>query len=483
MHFKLHLLLMIFTLALSSVDLQAQTVDVIYLVRENTIYAWSPDAEIRQIGEPIPGLSSVRLSPTGDHFLYTILREEVTLLLEAECPCGGPIPTGAEFWLMDAETGERTLIVGQPEIITDLGDVFYYDQAVWSPDGQHIAWVVSDLYIYDLATGLTTLTQEYIPSTALVSNIAGIKRWTPTGIWFEFVRYDDSHRPIYEGYHIYQPTGGMVAEIPAYAQLASLPQVDTQRPSTYRYWNGYSVDDNGVDSFVTHSLTGWQTFNLVTGETSPLNQGIIVQVASASPETSLRFYPTILTDDGGYIWEVYNAEGEILPVLRDEGTALSRDGSFLFTPVGAGIFTVINNQGEKTNVELPWSYDYSVAGHTKTLLERDTTHLWVSSHCSDSELPPRFRSVNPLVDDPLVAHVLGTTANNLRSEPGMAGENTGSIPGGSSIEILEGPVCADGLVWWYVEGMDEQRGWTAEGANNKYWLAPGCSVDYCESEG
>lgn len=42
------------------------------------------------------------------------------------------------------------------------------------------------------------------------------------------------------------------------------------------------------------------------------------------------------------------------------------------------------------------------------------------------------------------------------------------------IEILEGPICADGLVFWKIESesIPGGIGWTAEGDGKEYYLEP-----------
>jgi hypothetical protein len=64
-------------------------------------------------------------------------------------------------------------------------------------------------------------------------------------------------------------------------------------------------------------------------------------------------------------------------------------------------------------------------------------------------------------------------ANNLRAEPTTQGERIGFIPAGELFQVLGGPSCADGYVWWQVK-YDGAIGWTAEGnaANADYWLEP-----------
>lgn len=62
-------------------------------------------------------------------------------------------------------------------------------------------------------------------------------------------------------------------------------------------------------------------------------------------------------------------------------------------------------------------------------------------------------------------------ANRMRSEPSINGEVVGSIPPGSSFEVLDGPECANGFAWFEVE-FQGVVGWTAEGDSEDYWLEP-----------
>lgn len=65
----------------------------------------------------------------------------------------------------------------------------------------------------------------------------------------------------------------------------------------------------------------------------------------------------------------------------------------------------------------------------------------------------------------------GLGANALRSEPKRDSTQVGTLPEGAEFAVTSDPVCADGLVWFWVEagGMS---GWTAEGDANIYWLEP-----------
>lgn len=68
----------------------------------------------------------------------------------------------------------------------------------------------------------------------------------------------------------------------------------------------------------------------------------------------------------------------------------------------------------------------------------------------------------------------GGTPNRLRDAPSVGGTQIGTIQPGTTVSVLEGPVCEEvsRIVWWRVSD-DGVVGWTAEGQMpNDYFLAP-----------
>lgn len=61
--------------------------------------------------------------------------------------------------------------------------------------------------------------------------------------------------------------------------------------------------------------------------------------------------------------------------------------------------------------------------------------------------------------------------NRLRNEPSTQGLYLGNMAEGSLFDVLEGPQCSEGIVWWRIQYHDLQ-GWTAEGQGDEYWLQP-----------
>jgi len=64
--------------------------------------------------------------------------------------------------------------------------------------------------------------------------------------------------------------------------------------------------------------------------------------------------------------------------------------------------------------------------------------------------------------------------NRVRSEPVKANNTIGQVYPGAILRLLEGPVCADGLIFWKVSNatIPSGVGWTAEGDGKEYWLEP-----------
>ncbi|GAB4527180.1 MAG: hypothetical protein OHK0046_44710 [Anaerolineae bacterium] len=69
------------------------------------------------------------------------------------------------------------------------------------------------------------------------------------------------------------------------------------------------------------------------------------------------------------------------------------------------------------------------------------------------------------------ARVLPGQANNVRDSASTDGARLGQLTSGTVMDVLEGPVCAEGYTWWRVES-GAISGWTVEGADGEYWLEP-----------
>jgi hypothetical protein len=65
------------------------------------------------------------------------------------------------------------------------------------------------------------------------------------------------------------------------------------------------------------------------------------------------------------------------------------------------------------------------------------------------------------------------TANRVRETADRDGKIIGSIAPGESVQLLEGPNCTQGWIWWRVQSESTGlTGWTSEGDESGYWLVP-----------
>ncbi len=69
------------------------------------------------------------------------------------------------------------------------------------------------------------------------------------------------------------------------------------------------------------------------------------------------------------------------------------------------------------------------------------------------------------------AQVTPGAANRIRAQSNTNAEQTGQIPAGEIITILQGPQCEDGFLWWYIN-YDNREGWTVEANATEYFLQP-----------
>lgn len=63
--------------------------------------------------------------------------------------------------------------------------------------------------------------------------------------------------------------------------------------------------------------------------------------------------------------------------------------------------------------------------------------------------------------------------NRVRSQPNTSSDILGLLEVGEMMEIIGGPVCSQGWIWWEVRSLEKNlSGWTAEGDGKDYWLVP-----------
>jgi hypothetical protein len=99
-----------------------------------------------------------------------------------------------------------------------------------------------------------------------------------------------------------------------------------------------------------------------------------------------------------------------------------------------------------------------------TLTPTDST--WQA--CENVDYPSQLRvgMQAHVADDPPLP-------NRIRENPSTNAKILGYVDPGGIVEILEGPSCEEGWIWWRVKEIaTDLTGWTAEGDEDGYWLIP-----------
>ncbi len=62
--------------------------------------------------------------------------------------------------------------------------------------------------------------------------------------------------------------------------------------------------------------------------------------------------------------------------------------------------------------------------------------------------------------------------NRVRSDAGTNNSKLGDIDPGGYMDIIAGPKCVEGMIWWNVSGDNGITGWTVETDGGSFWLIP-----------
>lgn len=233
------------------------------------------------------------------------------------------------------------------------------------------------------------------------------------------------------------------------------------------------------DRFIKQGIWMWMTPQDINAQylfrVSSLD-GIVdssVQLGSRSEDS-----PVQLIENGGKIWAALRS-GDIAivdPVLRKVEEKIETGASDLIgiKQMVGYIWAVSSGDAEVFQIspetrEIITSYSIgSAPPPTPTPTTTSTPNPNLIWALCEEAFPTRLQvGMNAVVnDDPPLP-------NRVRVEPNTESLILGYVQPGERVEILSGPVCQDGWVWWNVISLETGlNGWTSEGDGTDYWLVP-----------
>jgi len=344
-------------------------------------------------------------------------------------------------FLMNPDGSGKRLIISDSDRKIDLFPTFS-----WSPDGQSLAYSTqswSDILIYSFDEAQSRDITNVVGKFELQPN------WSPDGRKIAF-----SGNLLSKQFNIYVMNldGSGIIQLTDCAEGCRAPDWSPSG-EYFAYQNGHDInvmksDGSGarrIASGLINTLPAWspdgqQVAFLRAEETGPHTLYLVNQDSSGvrALTDGTSFNPTHLSwsPDGRYI-------------VFDNFRVAEQWGTIWILEVESGVLKQISSWG---NTSPEWS-------PLKPVVSPDCTSGW-------SRL--RAGGLGRLMGD------ASSPPNRVRSEP-ETGENIlALIPAGTVVVVLEGPLCADGLVFWRVSStvIPGRMGWTAEGDGTEYWLEP-----------
>jgi len=133
---------------------------------------------------------------------------------------------------------------------------------------------------------------------------------------------------------------------------------------------------------------------------------------------------------------------------------------------GSGVFTVLAGYAPQCADGMQWYY-VNYNGLIGWTAEGQNGVYWTEPVGSND--PNTCAGISTRLDIYAWARVTPGLPNNVRAEPSLGGRWLGRIPAGATFQVIAGPVCNNGILWWQAN-YNGLIGWTGEGRAGYYWL-------------
>jgi streptogramin lyase len=225
-----------------------------------------------------------------------------------------------------------------------------------------------------------------------------------------------------------------------------------------------------VDALAADAENLW-LYSAAYGRIFHATTGGIIRSAIALEERQPLGRPALLVDESG-LWAI-TTWGTVLHIDPETNRVLGQidlNAPLTGLSAGSGSIWVLSQQTAMLFRIDPGQHTVAAQIETGSLVlptvaPTPTSRVVLRKPCPDG--PTSRLQVGETVyvtKDPPIP-------NRVRREPTREAEILGLIGPGGGMDIIDGPACADGWVWWKVKNADLE-GWTPEGDAETYWLIP-----------
>jgi hypothetical protein len=418
------------------------------------------------------------LSPNGQRVAYNSWAQITIDAIAAGKPVMGLIPSN--IWVIDPVTGSADRVADQPPGATfqlaQTDTAIMRGTPVWSPDGNRLAWseLVAPEYryqlvVYDFTTGAQTVIVSSLPYPFADGGFIPVHdvMWGSRGILVRNVAVNAATTDFEEHAYLYAPDGTLIHDTligSSATEWAANVQwtmfMGQQRLGlVYPSGKSYLVDPATGDQQDMPALP--ELYSTLTPDNSATAfVGASVDASGGVSNTWTAVYPNrqqeqMLSFTGGPQSIAVSADGQAIAYISD-AVYVWRGGSITRVPGTEGIAS-------------PWDVSL-VWGPNAWRVRTDWLTGGLGGGVVACTLAPRLTIGSS-------GQVTPGLPNVIRTQPRRGGDSAivGRIPGGGVFTVLSGPQCDnEGRYWWQVNYAGI-TGWTAEGENGVYWLAPfGC---------
>lgn len=188
--------------------------------------------------------------------------------------------------------------------------------------------------------------------------------------------------------------------------------------------------------------------------------GLVLVVIGTWFLIDVSVLPRMISEVGGKVIPVPTAT---LPLVKLSAT--STPWAMLPTPIPATIepTRLASQTPSSSATQIPFASVTSSPSPTLSPTPGATNANLVCPNTYPTQLKKGIR---------VYANLYPNLPSRIREQATTRAKIVGMISPGEEADVLDGPACAEGWIWWKIKKDNGLTGWTAEGDGKDYWILP-----------